>query len=349
MKTKIATLALALGALLGTGLASCTGDYAQPPVVMPEGGIGTGAWDDPMTAYQALLGSTPSDRTENWVKGYIVGWIDVNVTNVLKAETARFDTPATVNTNILIAPAPDCTDWTQCVPVQLPSGAVRDALNLAVHPDNVGKLVSLYGTTGSKYCSIYGVRSVMDYNWGEIGIEPDPAMVAPEGSREVWSAILTSDMQGFTLEGQQTVDATTSVPWSQTSSYGLVASGLVNRVAYVTDAWAISPVIDLAVYKSPRLLVNQAANYFGDTATFLDMTDICVREEGGEWLQMQIPIPPAGNSWNFIDSGYIDLDLFAGKKIQIGFNYISTTAVQGSWEIKKVTVTGVPGVSGSEK
>ena len=341
MKIKIATLALALGALLGGGLASCTGDYAQPPVIIPEGGIGTGAWDDPMTAYQAHLGSTPSDRTENWVKGYIVGWIDVNITNVIKAETAKFEVPATVNTNILIAPTPDCTDWEQCVPVQLPSGAVRDALNLAVHPENLGRLVSLYGTTGSKYCSAYGVRSVSDYNWGEEGNEPDPDMVAPEGSREVWSAILTSDMQGFTFEGQQAVDATTSVPWSQTSSYGFVASGLYNRVSYVTDAWAVSPVIDLAGYTSPRLLVNQAANFFNNVETFLDMTDICVREEGGEWLEIQIPLPPAGNSWVFSDSGYMDLDLFAGKKIQIGFNYISTTAVTGSWEIKKVTVTGV--------
>ncbi len=341
---RIATYALLCLGLLGGALSSCSDDYAQPPVVIPEGGIGNGTWQDPMTAYQALLGSTPSDRTENWVKGYIVGWIDVNVTNVLKAETARFDVPATVNTNILIAPDPECTDWAQCVPVQLPSGEVRNALNLADHPENRGEMVSLYGTTGSKYCSIYGVRSVTQYNWAEIGIEPDPAMVPPEGSREVWSANFTADLQGFTLDqGEPSVAGWTT--WKLDGSYGLVATGgVANRGAAVTDAWAFSPQIDLTGYVSPRLIVTQAANYFNNPETFLEYCQTLVREAGtDEWHLVETPLLPAGNSWVFSDTGYIDLDDFTGKKIEIAFRYTSTTSLSGTWEIKKVTVTGVRG------
>lgn len=324
---------------LACGLGACTGDYAQPPVVLPEGGIGNGNWDYPLTAYQASLGATPSDRTENWVKGYIVGWIDVNVTNVLKKETARFDIPATVNTNILIAATPEETDWEKCVPVQLPSGNVRNALNLAANPDAKGQLVCLYGTTGSKYCSAYGVRSVTDYKWGDVGNEPDPSMILPDGSRTVWTVTLTTDMQGFTFDqGTPWSDDT----WKHSTQYGLVATAGRSGSAAVTDAMAISPEIDLTNYVNPRMLVHQAANYFGDSQAFNEMTSTMVREAGtGNWVRMEVPILPAGNSWGFSDSGYINLDQFAGKKIQIGFRYTSTKDLSGTWEIDKVTVTGV--------
>ena len=324
---------------LAFGMGSCTGDYAQPPVVLPEGGIGNGDWNYPLTAYQASLGATPGDRTENWVKGYIVGWIDVNITNVLKAETAKFDVPATVNTNILIAATPDETDWTKCVPVQLPSGNVRNALNLAGNPEARGQLVCLYGTTGSKYCSAYGVRSVTDFEWGDEGHEPDPSMIAPPGSRTVWTVTLTSDMQGFTFDqGTPWSDDT----WKHSTQYGLVATGGRSGSAATTDAWAISPEIDLTNYVTPRMMVHQAANYFGDSRAFNEMTSTMVCVAGtDEWVKMEIPILPGGTSWTFGDSGYINLDDFAGKKIRIGFRYTSTKDLSGTWEIDKVTVTGV--------
>ena len=41
--------------LMTLGLGACNDELAQPPVIIPEGGIGTGAWDNPMTTYQAGL------------------------------------------------------------------------------------------------------------------------------------------------------------------------------------------------------------------------------------------------------------------------------------------------------
>lgn len=156
------------------GLASCTGDYAQPPVPVPPGGIGTGAWDNPMSVYQASLGAVNENLIENpWVSGYIVGWIDVDVSNVMNELSTRFTVPATVATNMVMASTPDETDWTKCISVQLPSGSVRNALNLKDHPENLHAFVTIQGTTGSKYCSVYGVRSVSAYTWDKVGIEPE--------------------------------------------------------------------------------------------------------------------------------------------------------------------------------
>lgn len=320
---------------MSAALTGCSDDYAQPPVVLPEGGVGNGLWDSPLTAYQAGLGTTPDDRTENWVTGFIVGWVDTNINSVLKEETAKFDVPAGVATNILIAASPDERDWEKCVPVQLPSGAVRNALSLATNPEMQGVQVSVYGTTGSKYCSAYGVRSVSAYALGDKGTEPDPSMILPPGSFTLWTATLTTDMQGFTFD--QGENATFDI-WTHSTSYGLVANGNRKEGA----GMAISPEIDLTRVGSPRVMVHQAANYFNNVETFLEYTQTLVREVGGEWVEVEVPLPPAGNSWSFSDSGYINLDLFAGKKIQIGFYYKSTATLSGAWEIDRVTVTGVP-------
>lgn len=168
---------IAMAVLAATGLAACTGDYAQPPVPVPPGGIesiGSGEWDDPMSVYQASLGAVNENLTSDpWVSGYIVGWIDVDVTNVMNELSTRFTVPATVATNMVMASTPDETDWTKCISVQLPSGAVRNALNLKDHPENLHAFVTIQGTTGSKYCSVYGVRSVSAYTWDKVGIEPE--------------------------------------------------------------------------------------------------------------------------------------------------------------------------------
>lgn len=326
------------------GFASCDDELAQPPVNLPEGGIGTGAWDNPMTAYQAHLGSVNENLGEIvWVRGYIVGFVDTNVGNVLKEESAAFTVPATVKTNILIAADPEERNWENCVPVQLPSGNVRNALNLGDHPENQGQEVCIYGQTGSKYCSAYGVRSVTDYNWGNIGIEPDPNTVAPAGSKTILNVSFLNNMQGFTFD-QGNPSEEGFLTWKLTEKYGLVATGgIANSNAKTTDAFAISGEISLEGYAEVRLNVHQAANYFNNTETFLQMCSINVREAGtADWTPVSMPLPPAGNSWSFSDSGMINLDSFAGKKIEIGFRYTSTPSTSGTWEIDEMQVYGVP-------
>lgn len=321
------------------GFTSCDDELAQPPVNLPEGGIGTGAWDNPMTAYQAHLGTVNDDYPTPWVKGYIVGYIDTDISNVLKEETARFSAPATIKTNMLIAVSPDETNWENCVPVQLPSGDVRNALNLGDHPENLGKLVTIQGTTGSKYCSAYGVRSVSAYKWGDLGEEPDPNMTLPVGSRQIVAYNFLNGMEGFTFD-QGISDPAGFEVWKLDEKYGIVAKGYG---ANSTDAMAISPEIDLTGYTTPRLLVHNAANYFNNKETFVEMAKTVVRVVGEtEWTEVAMPIPPSGTGWTFTDSGYMNLDAFAGKKIEIAFHFTSDSAVKGTWEIDKVTVYGAP-------
>ena len=96
-----------------------------------------------------------------WVKGYIVGYVEGQA----YATGAHFDADGCeVKTNLLLATNYNETNVEKCIPVQLPSGDVRNDLNLQDHPDNLGKEVKLYGYV-LKYFSVPGFKNVTAYEF----------------------------------------------------------------------------------------------------------------------------------------------------------------------------------------
>ena len=93
------------------------------------------------------------------VKGYIVGTINGQV----YAEGCVFSGTAESKTNLLLADTPDETDYNNCIPVQLPSGTVRNALNLVDNPGLYLKEVKLTGSL-EKYFGVAGLKSVSKYS-----------------------------------------------------------------------------------------------------------------------------------------------------------------------------------------
>lgn len=114
---------------------------------------GNGTKENPYTIadlMQLYNDSTASEKV--WVKGTILGTCtDVNFESFSEATGASAS-----NTNIVIG------DNTNKVPVQLPAGAVRNALNLQANPANLGKEVVVYGTI-EKYFKVAGIKNVTDY------------------------------------------------------------------------------------------------------------------------------------------------------------------------------------------
>ena len=95
-----------------------------------------------------------------WVYGYIVGGdLSSNGKNVKTGDITK-------STHIAIATRSSVTAKESCVAVELPSGRVRDALNLVDHPNLRGSRVyikgniveSYFGTTGLKGCNDYKLR-----------------------------------------------------------------------------------------------------------------------------------------------------------------------------------------------
>lgn len=121
----------------------------EDPIVTPTLGDGTEA--NPYTASQVLTLGNPG--TEAWVTGYIVGFAPAAV-----IADAVFVLPCTNAANVLIADDPACTDYKQCVPVQLLNGSeIRSKVNLLDNPGNLGKKLTLCGTLAA-YFNTPGVK-----------------------------------------------------------------------------------------------------------------------------------------------------------------------------------------------
>ncbi len=284
---------------------------------------GNGTKESPFTVDDLLVGaSTPSPA---YVTGYIVGWVD----GASISEGAHFTVPATSASNVLIAATASETDYNKCVAVQLVSGtAVRAAVNLKDHPDNLGKKVTLQGSL-EKYFGIAGVKSTTDdYTIDGQGSTPTPP---PAGTTIYTGLIPTSATTDWTL--------TNETVWSwknYNNAYYLNASGY-GQDATLNDVLAVSPVIDLNGHASAKLSFEHAAKFQTSLKT---LCGLLVREAGtSSWTPLTIPTWPEAGAWTFVNSGSIDLSAYAGKKIELAFKYGCTPSQADTWEIRNLTIT----------
>ena len=138
----------------------------------------------------------------------------------------------------------------------------------------------------------------------------------------------------WTIEDKTLPEALTYV-WAQTANYGMKASAYVNQ-CYATESWLISPVFDLTKETVAILNIEHALNK-GSNAKCAVMAKTT---DSAEWVKLDVPTWPGtanedgsytGSSWDFVESGDIDLTAFCGKKAQIAFVYGSTEADAPTW------------------
>ncbi len=124
-------------------------------------GGGSGGGDDPGSeldnAYSVSQASDHVGEDGVWVFGYIVGG-DLSTAGTT-VKTSKLTKP----THLAIAARSTVTAKASCVAVELPKGAVRDALNLVDHPDLIGSRVYLKGSIVASYFGTTGLKSVSDY------------------------------------------------------------------------------------------------------------------------------------------------------------------------------------------
>ena len=91
-----------------------------------------------------------------WVSGYIVG-------GDLTQSSASFEEPFTSRTNLLLGPRSSSDDRESCLAVSLPSGNIRESLNLVDNPHLLGRKVCIKGNVVEAYYGITGLKSVVDF------------------------------------------------------------------------------------------------------------------------------------------------------------------------------------------
>lgn len=155
----------------------------------------------------------------------------------------------------------------------------------------------------------------------------------------IYSSALGAD---FTFENPDDLTI-----WKLSTTYGLTGTGYISGTTNAAEAYAVSPVINLQQYKNANLNFKNAFNNYKLNGTNIPVSDfngyaeIVVREAGTtEWTKLAEPTAPTSFSWNFYDNEEISLAAYDGKQIQIGFKYISTAEVAGTWEVKAIEITG---------
>ncbi len=130
-------------------------------------------------------------------------------------------------------------------------------------------------------------------------------------------------------------------PWKIDTRFGLVANGRINSTNYDTDAYMVSPVIDMTNRKDCSMTFDHAVNFFNPITVATEYIEVVAREEGATtWTKLNDPTLPESASWTFHPAGTFSLAAFDGKKIQIGFHYKSTPTVCGAWEIQNINIKG---------
>ena len=124
-------------------------------------------------------------------------------------------------------------------------------------------------------------------------------------------------------------DFTTSASgiWTTHNTYGAVANGSTE------GNWLYSPIINLTDESYATLTFSHACN--GVTTPLTDNATLWVREVGSDWNKLTLTYSN-NSSWTYVDQT-VSLNSYCGKKIQLGFKYISSNTT-GKWEIKSFRV-----------
>lgn len=147
----------------------------------------------------------------------------------------------------------------------------------------------------------------------------------------------TKGQEKFKIE-DKTLPEGLNYVWSQSSSYGMKASAYVGNTNYASESWLVSPLVDLSENTGEaNLAFEHAVNFFSSIDKAKEEATVWVREEGGSWSKLSINYPET-LSWSFVQGGTVDLSSYNGKKIQVGFKYVSTTEKAGTWEIKNFNI-----------
>lgn len=153
----------------------------------------------------------------------------------------------------------------------------------------------------------------------------------------IFSETFATNQGAFTIENTLMDPALTHI-WEWRDKYGMVATSFANSTNYASDAWLISPAIELPAGSSPMLSFDQALNFFSSIEVACAEVSVSVRELNGEWTKLEVPSWPSSLSWTFVNTGDIDLSAYAGKSVQIGLRYTSTATKSGTWEVKNFQI-----------
>ena len=297
--------------------------------------VGAGTLSDPYSVADVLL-IDPTDGgnyADKWVKGYIVGYVPTGLgQNTWANATNNLSDPKAVAvSNVIIGPTPTCSDFSLCIPVELPEGKIRNAVNLSENPGNLGKELQICGTIGQSF-KVNGVKAPTNYHL--------------EGEATYSLDLLVNDAKDWSYENNNLAGASNKVWYWNSTLRTLIGSGYdtdSSTPLEVNGAYAVSPIIVLSDAKEAYVSFRHAAAF---QTTIKDLCGFYIRDYDGNrtWTKLEIPNWPVAtndlNNWVYASSGMSDLRAWLGKRVQVAFKYSSSLDGADIWRVKDLSFTG---------
>ncbi|WP_407271237.1 DUF6359 domain-containing protein [Radiobacillus sp. PE A8.2] len=288
--------------------------------------------------YISVADAIANNAGEATVRGYIVGTV---------TSSSNFDLEAPFDraTNLGLADSPTETDVSKMIPVQLPSGSVRSALNLVDNPGNHGALVEITGDLET-YFSIPGLKSPSAYEIIEGGTTPEPDPTPEPGEVvTIEEARALNNGTQVTVEGVVTAD-NTAISGGGLSTYIQDDTAGINLYGSspedLQEGDKVKVTGSLAEYNGLKeieptnieeLSTNEALPQPKEI-TLADLQDATIAEPlEGQLIKVNgyvqdVPSSPAGGGYNvsFVDAEYNSTTL----RVMEGTNAISALE-EGKW------------------
>lgn len=178
---------------------------------------------NPYTVADAKIAAT---GTNVFVKAFIVGYVpDKALNEAIFSDAASAEKAPT---NILIAASADETNVTNCMPIQLPAGAIRTALNLKDNPGNLKQEVILCGNI-ENYFGATGLKSVAYAKIGakEFGTKPGGSTTTPD---------TPSTGKGSASDPYTVAEAIAAIK-AGAPTYEVYLTGIISEVDFYNDQY----------------------------------------------------------------------------------------------------------------
>ena len=186
------------------------------------------------------------------------------------------------------------------------------------------------------------------YNGGSASYTLIVTTPALDVVQEPYSESFETEFGSFVLDNVNLSEGLSYV-WSIDKKYKCAkASAFVNKKNLPSESWLVSPWIELSCAEVERNLYfdHAVSKYFGNVS---EEATLWIKVEGGDWTQITsiaYPEVPQDKSFSPFETQAVSLAGYEGKKIKVGFKYVSTDEAAGTWEIRNFKVsTDVSGIN----
>lgn len=187
-----------------------------------------------------------------------------------------------------------------------------------------------------------------EYNGGSASYTLIVTTPALDVVQEPYSESFETEFGSFVLDNVNLSEGLSYV-WSIDKKYKCAkASAFVNKKNLPSESWLVSPWIKLSAAEVIRNLYfdHAVSKYFGNVS---EEATLWIKVEGGDWTQITsiaYPEVPQDKSFSPFETQTVSLAGYEGKKIKVGFKYVSTDEAAGTWEIRNFKVsTDVSGIN----